>query len=163
LVQNKGLKVRQTNVTAPSNQKQREKDTKMNFAIARTHAIGRKRLKVGYVVAAAALALALTAGVTIAFTRDGDSGPSGSASIAQSTAQERVEPSQAYIYVVGSQQEAIALEGAFNEVDVGTDVLYEVLVIDTPEAEASFLLTQKELNDLQLSGALQGVTLIDTR
>jgi hypothetical protein len=136
---------------------------KMNFEIARPQAIGWKRLKVGYVVAAAALALALTAAVGIAFTRDGGSGSSGSASIAQSATQERVQPSQAYIYVVGSQQEAIALEGAFNEVDVGTDVLYEVLVIDTPEAEASFLLTQKELNDLQLSGALQGVTLIDTR
>jgi hypothetical protein len=160
LVQNKGLKVRQTNVTAPSKQ-DTEKDTKMNFAIGRTQAIGWKRLKVGYVVAAAALALAITAAVGIAFTRDGGSGSSG-ASIAQSATQGRVQPSQAYIYVVGSQEEAIRLEMGIDE-SLTPNVSHEVLVVDTPEAEASFQLMQKELNDLQLSGALQGVTLIDTR
>jgi hypothetical protein len=55
--------------------KDNRKDTKMSFAIGRTQAIGWKRFKVGYVAAAAALALAVTAAVGIAFT-DGGSGPS---------------------------------------------------------------------------------------
>jgi hypothetical protein len=139
-----------------------EKDTKMNFAIGNTQAMGWKRFKVGYVTVAAALTLAVTAAAGLAFTRDTGSGPSSPARIAQSVPQWRVQPSQAYIYVVGSQEEAIALEMGIDR-SLTPDVLYEVLVVDTPEAEASFQLSQKELIELELSGALQGITLIDTR
>jgi hypothetical protein len=145
--------------------KDTEKDKKMNFAIGNTQAIGWKRFKVGYVAAAAALALAVTAAVGIAFTLDGGSGPSGSSSTVQPAPRPRVQPAQTYIYVVGSQEEAIALESAFNEaLALGTTSdLYDVLVVDTPEAEASLQLAQKELADARLPGTPSGVTLIDTR
>jgi hypothetical protein len=142
--------------------KDNRKDTKMNFAIGRTQAIGWKRLRVGYVAAAAALALAVTAAVGIAFTWEGGSGSSGSARISQDAPQAGFRASQTYVYVVGSQEKAVELEMGIDR-SVTPDVLYEVLVVDTPEAEASFQLSQKELNELELSGALQGVTLIDTR
>jgi hypothetical protein len=140
-----------------------EKDTKMNFAIGRTQAIGSKRLKVGYVAAAAALALAITAAVGIAFTWDGGSGSSGAASISQPAAQAGAKQSQTYVYVVGSQDEAVELERAFNEADGGTNFLYEVLVVDTPEAEAIFQLSQKELTDAGLSGNSPGLVIVDRR
>jgi hypothetical protein len=143
--------------------KDNRKDTEMNFAIARTHAIDRKRLRLGYVVAAAALALAITAAVGIAFTWDSGSGPSSPASISQPAPLAGFKASQTYVYVVGSQEEAIKLERAFSEADGGTKFLYEVLVVDTPEAEANFQLSQRELTDAGLSGNSPGLVIVDTR
>jgi hypothetical protein len=135
----------------------------MNFAIARTQAIGRKRLRLGYVVAAAALTLAVTAAAGIAFTLDGGSGPSSQSRNAQPALNGRVQPSQTYIYVVGSQEEAVNLESAFNEADGETNFRYEVLVVDTPEAEASFQLAYRELTDAGLSGNSPGLVIVDSR
>jgi hypothetical protein len=137
----------------------------MNFAIGKTQATGWKRLKVGYVVAAAALALAVTAAVGIAFARDGGSGPSAAPSIVQPAPQARLQPPLTYIYVVSSQEEAIPLETMLDEARTLaiTNDLYEVLVVDTPEAEASLQLAQKELADAGLPGTPSGVTLVDTR
>jgi hypothetical protein len=137
----------------------------MNFAIARTQAIGWKRLKVGYVVAAAALALALTAAVGIAFTRDGGSGPANPASISQPAPLAGFKASQTYVYVVGSQEEAVELEGALDEARTMalTNDFYEVLVVDTLEAEASYQLSLRELADAGLSGNSPGLVTVDTR
>jgi hypothetical protein len=140
-----------------------ERDKEMNFAIGNTQAISWRRFKVGYLVVVAALALAVAAAVGIAFTLDGRSGPSGQSNIARRLPQARVQPSQTYIYVVGSQEEAVTLERAFQEADGGTNFLYKVLVVDTPEAEASFQLSQKELVDAGLPGIPSGVTFVDTR
>jgi hypothetical protein len=135
----------------------------MNFAIGNTQAIGLKRLKVGYAVAAAALALAVTAAVGIAFTLDGGSGPSSLQSIARPAPQAAVNPPLTYVYVVSSQEQTIALERAFNEADGEKDILYEVLVVDTPEGEASLQLALKELMDAGLSGFSPGLVIVDSR
>jgi hypothetical protein len=137
----------------------------MNFAIGNTQAISWKRFRVGYVAAATALALAVTAAVGIAFTWDGDSGRSAAPSTVQSSPQARVEAPHTYIYVVSSQKEAIALETAFNEaLALGTTSnFYDVLVVDTPEAEARLQLAQKELAEAGLPGTPSGVTFVDTR
>jgi hypothetical protein len=156
-----GLKVRQTNVTPLSN-KDNRKDTKMSFAIGRTQAIGWKRFKVGYVAAAAALALAVTAAVGIAFT-NGGSGPSSPSSIAPPAPQASVNPPPTYIYVVSSHEQAIAVERAFNEADGERNFLYEVLVVDTPEGEARLRLALKELTDAGLSGYSPGLVIVDRR
>jgi hypothetical protein len=134
----------------------------MNFAIGNTQAIGWKRFRVGYVAAATALALAVTAAVGIAFTREDGSGRSAAPSTVRSSPQARVEAPHTYIYVVGSQEEAIAREMGIDG-SLTPNVLYEVLVVDTPEAEASFQLSQKELADAGLSGTPSAVTFIDTR
>jgi hypothetical protein len=135
----------------------------VNFAIGRTDALGRKRLRVEYVVAAAALALAITAAIGIALAREGGSGPSTSTSVSQPAPLAGSKASQTYVYVVGSQEDAVNLERAFNEADGGTNFLYEVLVVDTPEAEASFQLAQRELSDAGLSGNSPGLVIVDTR
>jgi hypothetical protein len=137
----------------------------MNFAIASTHAIGRKRLTLRYVAAAAALALAITAAVGIAFTWGGGSGSSGPTSISRPAPQSGFRASQTYVYVLGSQEEAVELESALNEAGTLaiTNDLYEVLVVDTPEADASLQLAQKELADAGLPGIPSGVTFVDTR
>jgi hypothetical protein len=134
----------------------------MNFAIGRTQAIGWKRVGVGYVVAAAALALGIAA-AGIAFTWGGGSGSASPPSISQAAPLAGFKASQTYVYVVGSQEEAIVLERAFNEADGGTNFLYEVLVVDTLEAEASFQLAQRELWDAGLSGNSPGLVIIDAR
>jgi hypothetical protein len=159
----KGLKVRRANATSLLCTRTTERDKKLNFAIGNTQALGWKRLKLGYVVAAAALALAVTAAAGIALTRDGSSGQSGPSNITQPEVSGRVQQSQTYIYVVGSQEEAVNLERAFNEADGGTNFLFEVLVVDTPEAETSFQLAQRELSDAGLSGNSPGLVIVDTR
>jgi hypothetical protein len=135
----------------------------MNFAIGRTQAIGWKRLGVRHVVAAAALALGISAAAAIAFTWDGGSESSGPASISQAAPLAGFKASQTYVYVVGSQEEAVNLERAFNEADGDTNFLYEVLVVDTPEAEANFQLAQRELSDAGLSSNSPGLVIVDTR
>jgi hypothetical protein len=135
----------------------------MNFAIARTHAISRKHLRLGYVAAAAALALAITAAVGIAFARDSGSGPSSPSSIAPPAPQAGANPPPTYIYVVSSQEKAIAVERAFNEADGEKNFLYEVLVVDTPEGDARLQLALKELTDAGLPGYSPGLVIVDNR
>jgi hypothetical protein len=124
-----------------------------------------RRIKGGHVALAAAVVLAVTAAAGIAFTLDGGSGPSTSSTTVQPVPRARVQPTQVYIYVVGSQEEAIALETAFNEALAlgNTSDLYEVMVVDTPEAEAGFQLAQKELTEAGLPGTPSGVTFVDSR
>jgi hypothetical protein len=137
----------------------------MSFISSTTFPTTWRRIKGGYVGLAAGAVLAVTAAVGIAFTLDGGSGPSSSSSTVQPAPRVRVQPAQTYIYVVGSQEEAIALEMAFNEaLALGTTSdLYKVMVVDTPEAEARLQLAQKELTDAGLSGNSVGVTLVETR
>jgi hypothetical protein len=135
----------------------------MSFISSTTFPTAWRRIKGGYVALAAAAALAVTAAVGFAFTLDGASGPSTSSSTVQPASRLRVQPAQTYIYVVDSQEEAIALEMAFNEaLALGTTSdFYDVLVVDTPAAEANLQLAQKELADTGLPGT--GVTFVDTR
>jgi hypothetical protein len=143
----------------------KEKEQEMSFTTGATFPSGWRRIKGGYVALAAAAALAVTAAVGMAFTLDGGSGPSSSSSTVQPAPRARVQPAQTFIYVVGSQEEAIALEMAFNEaLALGTTSdFYDVLVVDTPVGEASFQLSQRELADTGLPGTPSGVTLVDTR
>jgi hypothetical protein len=137
----------------------------MSFISSTTFPTTWRRIKGGYVALATAAALAVAAAAGIAFTLDGGSGPSSSSSTVQPASRMRVQPAQTYIYVVGSQKEAIALEMAFNEaLALGTTSdLYDVLVVDTAEAEARLQLAQKELAEVGLPGTPSGVTFVDTR
>jgi hypothetical protein len=137
----------------------------MSFISSTTIPTTWRRVKGGYVALAAAAVLAVTAAAGIAFTLDGGSGPSSSPSTVQLAPRARVQSAQTYIYVVGSQEEAIALEMAFNEaLALGTTSdFYEVMVVDTPEAEVRLQLAQKELADAGLPGTPSGVTFVDTR
>jgi hypothetical protein len=44
-----------------------------------------------------------------------------------------------------------------------TNDFYEVLVVDTPEAEASYQLSLRELADAGLSGNSPGLVIVDSR
>jgi hypothetical protein len=134
----------------------------MNFAIGNTRAISWRRFKVGYLAAAVALPLAVAAAVGIAVARESSSGPSSPASVSQPASPAGLRASQTYVYVVGSQEEAIRLEMGIDE-SLTPNVFYEFLVVDTPEAEASFQLSQRELADAGLPGIPPGVTFVDTR
>jgi hypothetical protein len=137
----------------------------MSFISSTTFPTTWRRIKGGHVALAAAAVLAVTAAVGIAFTLDGGSGPSSSSSTVQPAPRAREQPSLTYLYVVGSQEEAVELESALNEARTLaiTNDLYEVLVVDTPEADASLQLAQKELADAGLPGIASGVTFVDTR
>ena len=137
----------------------------MNIANGNTQAFDWKRFRVGYVAAAAALAVAVTAAVGITFTLNGASGPSGAPSIAQPAPQPGFQPPLTYFHVVSSQEEAVALETVLDEARTLaiTNDLYEVLLVDSPEAEAGLLMTQKVLMEADLPGTFQGVMFIDRR
>jgi hypothetical protein len=137
----------------------------MNLTSSTTFSGNWKHIKGQHLALAASLALALTAVAGFAFTLDGASGPASPPNITQPAAPARVQWPQAYIYVVGSQKEAIALEMAFSEALTSgtTSDLYEVFVVDTPEAEAALQLAQRELTDAGVSSNASRIALIDTR
>ena len=109
-----------------------------------------KHLKAGYVAAAGALAIAAGALVAVAPWHQAASPQHAAASAAPTSFYRTAETQKAVFYLVGSQPEADRLNGAI-AAEGGTAGLNEsmsVVVVDTPEMEASIKMTGLELTSL---------------
>ena len=134
----------------------------MNLEISNAQAGTWKRIKAQHIIAAAGVALAVSAvigGVTI---RNDNSAPSAP-SVASPASISRPAPlPETFVYVVGSQAEAAELSsGIANASQEAVDsASRHVFVADSPEAEASLLTMQGELDQ---AGTAQSVRFIDLR
>ena len=120
-----------------------------------------KRIKKQNIVAAAGIALAVSALATGVVLRD--TTPSGGPIATSPASISRQAPvPQTFIYLVGSQEQAAELTAGFANaaVETGADALRQAMVIDSPEAEASL---QTMLGELSEAGTAGSVNIVDVR
>ena len=123
-----------------------------------------KRIKTQHIAVAAAAALAASAligGVAIQEQSAAQHEPSQQTARTVPAFDVAGSPSQALIYVVGSEAEASALRASFVSADYETEenVLRDVIVVDSPEGEAGLQIMQAEV---QTAGVTH-TTIVDQR
>jgi hypothetical protein len=130
----------------------------MNLSInSNTAAESRKPLSARHVAAACGALLAAAAIAGLGMTASRDNAPTATTGGPTSTLSvSRASQSPHVFYIVGSQEDAIALESAINteaahyaEVSTGN---YSVFVVGTPEQEASLIRSQIEQASFNLDG-----------
>ena len=136
----------------------------MNNGISNGYNNAWKRIKTQHIAVAAAGALAFSALVGGVAIQEQSSAPN---SLSQQTT--RPAPSsdvagsrsEVLVYVVDSEAQASALQASFVNADQEseTNILREVIVVNSPESEAGLQAVQGEL----LSAGLAGPTVIDLR
>ena len=136
----------------------------MNLGINNGYNSTWKRLKTQHIAVAAAGALAVSAligGVAIQEQSSAPSTPSQQAARPVPAFDVAGSPSQALIYVVGSEAEASQLRASFISADYETEanVLRDVIVVNSPEGEAGLQIMQGEL---QTAGVMD-TTVLDLR
>jgi hypothetical protein len=131
----------------------------MNIGISNTQ-VAWNRTRYGFLIAAAGVLLAASAAIAVVSLTGGDGKAESLRAVPQSIPQS-FTPAQTFIYIVGSETEAQAMQAAFLEVADSSEVNRHVIVVDSPESEASFALWQQELM-LDATNASR-TTVIDAR
>jgi len=121
-----------------------------------------KRIKNQHIIAAAGVALAVSAVIGGVAIRDSGSSSSAPRSAAPASVSQPAPQPQTFVYVVGSQAEAIELQNAFTgaALESGVDTYRHVMVVDSAETEEGLQIMQGEL--LQ-AGTADSVTIVDLR
>jgi hypothetical protein len=134
----------------------------MNLGISNAQVGTWKRIKTQHIIAAAGVALAVSAVIGGVSLRQSNSSPATPRSSSPASISRTAPLPQSFVYVVGSQAEAAELSsGIANASEEAVDsASRQVFVADSPEAEASLLTMQGEL---ALAGTAQSVRFIDLR
>ena len=140
----------------------------MNLGIGNAQSATWKRIKTQHIAAAASVGLAVAAAVGGLTLRDSTSSTSPSPVSPASITRPAPQP-ETFLYVVGSQAEAIELQDSFATaaLESGVDIQRYIFVADSPEAEAALQVMQAELMqagpgaatvaDLRFGGPVQGI------
>ncbi len=134
----------------------------MNLGISNTQVSTWKRIKTQHIVAAAGVALAVSALVGGLAIRDSGSSSSSFRAAGQASVSQPAPQPQTFVYVVGSQAEAGELQNAFSgaELESGVDIYRIVIVVDSAEVEAGLQIMQGELVQ---AGGSNFVSMVDLR
>jgi hypothetical protein len=134
----------------------------MNLGISNTQSINWKRIKAQHVIAAAGVALAVSAVIGGVSLRQSNSSPATPRSASPASIARQAPLPETFVYIVGSQAEAAELtSGIANASEEAVDsASRQVFVADSPEADAN-LVTM--LGELMAAGTAENVRFVDLR
>ena len=134
----------------------------MNLGISNTQSTNWKRIKTQHVIAAAGVALAVSALIGGISLRESNPAPSSPRAAAPASIARQAPLPETFVYIVGSQAEAAELtSGIANASEEAVDsASRQVFVADSPEAEANLLTMQGEI---VLAGTADAVRIVDLR